>query len=110
MRLFEIAGNNTPSFFFPPGGFNFTGPFPGGFNFTGPPGGPPGGFNFTMPPPDKTIEDYFNDGGNATTLNHTLWSAGILENVTIADVMNPEKGFVCADYGLPVASVVPSKA
>ena len=51
-----------------------------------------------MPAPNKAFEDYFNDGGSLTTLNHTLWSAGIVENVTIADVMDPEKGFVCADY------------
>ncbi|KAI0452667.1 Di-copper centre-containing protein [Xylaria acuta] len=78
-RLIEIAGNNTPEFTFPPGG---------GF----------GGGGFTMPPANKAFENYFNDGGNVTTLNHTLWSAGIMENITIADVMNPEEGFVCADY------------
>jgi tyrosinase len=87
-RLTEIAGNNTPNFSPPPGDFNSSGP-PGG-------GGIP--FNFTIPPPNKAFEDYFNDGGNATTLNHTLWSAGIMENITIADVMNPTEGFVCADY------------
>ncbi|KAI1152315.1 Di-copper centre-containing protein [Nemania diffusa] len=112
-RLFEVAGNNTPSgnggFGFPPdAGFNFTGPPPfGGGNFTGPPffgggggGGGGGGFNFTTPPVNRAIEDYFYDGGNATTLNHTLWSAGIVENVTIADVMDAEGGFVCGDYQL----------
>jgi tyrosinase len=89
-RLSEIAGNNTVTFSRP---FNFTG------NFTGPPpfgSGP--GFNFTMPPPNRAIEDYFNDSGNITTLNHTLWSAGLVDNVTVADVMNPLEGFVCADY------------
>ncbi|KAI0405805.1 Di-copper centre-containing protein [Xylaria palmicola] len=109
-RLTEIAGNNTQSLtggLFPPfPGGNGTGfpPFPGG-NGTGfPPfpggngtGFPPG---FLMPAPNKAIEDYLNDGGPVTTLNHTLWSAGIMENVTIADVMNPEQGFVCADYQL----------
>ncbi|KAI1126177.1 Di-copper centre-containing protein [Nemania abortiva] len=106
-RLVEIAGNNTPSNFgFPPGGgFNFTGPPPfGGGNGTGLPpffgGGPGGGFNFTTPKANHAIEDYFFDGGNVTTLNHTLWSAGIMENVTIADVMNAEDGFVCGDYSL----------
>ncbi|KAI1735823.1 Di-copper centre-containing protein [Xylaria scruposa] len=104
-RLFEIAGNNTPEFTLPPG-FNFTGPPPFGGNGTGLPpfggngtGAPPfGGGGFSMPAANKAFEDYFNDGGNVTTLNHTLWSAGIMENVTIADVMNPEEGFVCADY------------
>ncbi|KAI0435747.1 Di-copper centre-containing protein [Xylaria telfairii] len=108
-RLIEIAGNNTPVFNFPPDGFNFTVPPPFGGNGTGVPpfggngtGVPPfgGGGGFAMPPANKAFEDYFNDGGNATTLNHTLWSAGIMENVTIADVMNPEEGFVCADYQL----------
>ncbi|KAK0717690.1 hypothetical protein B0T26DRAFT_645568, partial [Lasiosphaeria miniovina] len=43
--------------------------------------------------------NYFNDGGGAvTTLNHTLWSAGILPNATIADVMDLHGTFVCADY------------
>ncbi|KAJ2996614.1 hypothetical protein NUW58_g917 [Xylaria curta] len=127
MRLTDVAGSNTPEFTFPPGGFpgngtgppfggfpggNGTGPpfggFPGG-NGTGPPfggfpggngTGPPfgGGGGFVMPAPDKAFEDHFNDGGNVTTLSHTLWSAGIMENVTIADVMNGEEGFVCADY------------
>ncbi|KAF2967710.1 hypothetical protein GQX73_g5889 [Xylaria multiplex] len=103
-RLVEIAGNNTPEFIFPPGGFNFTGPPPFGGNGTGfPPfrgngtGLPPGG-GFAMPAPNKAFEDYFNDGGSLTTLNHTLWSAGIMENVTIEDVMDPERAFVCADY------------
>ncbi|KAJ8117803.1 hypothetical protein ONZ43_g4119 [Nemania bipapillata] len=110
-RLVEVAGNNTPSGngFFPPDGFNFTGPPPfGGGNGTGLPpffgggggggGGP--GINFTTPQPNQALEDYFYDGGNLTTLNHTLWSAGIMQNVTIADVMNGEDGFVCADYQL----------
>ncbi|KAI3322651.1 Di-copper centre-containing protein [Xylariaceae sp. AK1471] len=88
-RLTDIAGNNTINLTLPPGGFNFTGPPPFGGGFP---------FNFTMPPPNKAFEDYFNDGGNVTTLNHTLWSAGIVENITIADVMNPAEGFVCADY------------
>ncbi|KAI1169727.1 Di-copper centre-containing protein [Nemania sp. FL0916] len=108
-RLTEISGGNTPSFSFPPG-----------FNTSFPPGGPPfgggngsappfgggaggGGFNISMPGPDPRFEDYFFDGGNVTTLNHTLWSAGILENVTIADVMDPEGGFVCADFRIPAS-------
>lgn len=92
-RLTEIGGNNTIELFVPPGGFNFTGP---PFGVGGGGGVPP--FNPILPPPDKAFEDYFNDGGNVTTLNHTLWSAGIMENITIADVMNPLEGFVCADY------------
>ncbi|KAI1338963.1 Di-copper centre-containing protein [Xylariaceae sp. FL0016] len=118
-RLTEIGGNNTASgFSFGPGfGFNFTGPSP--FNFTGgpPPGfGAPGGSNFTSPPGfppvangtlpfpglnrtlNKAFTDYFHDGGYTTTLNHTLWSANIMANVTIGDVMDGSSGFVCAEY------------
>ncbi|KAI1087408.1 Di-copper centre-containing protein [Rostrohypoxylon terebratum] len=68
-RLTEIGGNNTSR------GFG------GGF-----PGGPP------------AFTDYFNDGGNTTTLNHTLWSAGVMDNVTIADVMDPSGKFMCTEY------------
>ena len=107
-RLTEIGGNNTRQPFggFPPG-FNFT--LPPGFNFTFPPGdnpffppgngsgpgGPGGGFDII---PNPAFTDYFNDGGNATTLNHTLWSANIMPNVTIADVMDIGGSFVCAEY------------
>ncbi|KAK3368749.1 hypothetical protein B0H63DRAFT_535229 [Podospora didyma] len=48
--------------------------------------------------PNKGLIDYFNDGGNTTTLDHTLWSARILPNVTIADVMDLHGAFVCAEY------------
>ncbi|RGP63201.1 amino acid transporter [Fusarium sporotrichioides] len=65
-------------------------------------GGPPGGGegNFTVQPsdPDPRFVDYFNDGGNVTTLNHTLWSAGIMANATIADVMDATGDYVCAEY------------
>ncbi|RYP81275.1 hypothetical protein DL770_005941 [Monosporascus sp. CRB-9-2] len=85
-RLTEIGGNNTvsqPNF---PPGFNTTIP-PGSGPFTPPVfnGSGPGGLDRT---PNKAFTDYFNDGGNITTLNHTLWSAKILENATIADVMD----------------------
>ncbi|KAI0014819.1 Di-copper centre-containing protein [Xylariomycetidae sp. FL0641] len=113
-RLADMGGNNTAApFVIPPGGFNFTGfppfggngSFPG--NFTVPPGFPPVngtngtgqfpgfGMNHTV---NKAFTAYFNDGGNVTTLNHTLWSADILANVTIGDVMDPRQGFVCAEY------------
>ncbi|GAP88085.1 putative amino acid transporter [Rosellinia necatrix] len=78
-RLTEIGGNNTPN-------SNSTGGFPGS--------------GVSMPGPNKAFEDYFNDGGSITTLNHTLWSAGIVGNATIADVMDGEGEFVCADYAL----------
>ncbi|KAI1818257.1 Di-copper centre-containing protein [Poronia punctata] len=96
-RLTEIGGNNTS--IFPPFGGGGGGGGGFGFNLTDSEGLD---FVFAMPPPDSAFEDYFNDGGKITTLNHTLWSANIMENVTIADVMNPTEGWVCADYGLPV--------
>ncbi|KAI1762568.1 Di-copper centre-containing protein [Hypoxylon sp. FL1150] len=107
-RLTEIGGNNTAS---RGGGFPGGGP-PGGF-----PGNPfapgdnssvglPPGFNFSAPSPfpgmggdpDPAFTDYFFDGGNITTLNHTLWSGGIFQNITIGDVMDPRSGLVCAEY------------
>ena len=41
---------------------------------------------------------YFNDGGSNITMNHTLWSAGILPNATIADIMDIRGPYVCAEY------------
>ncbi|KAI2627026.1 Di-copper centre-containing protein [Hypomontagnella submonticulosa] len=111
MRLTEIGGNNTASGPFGPGpGFGFPGgdPFGGNSSFPIPPGFPPTNgsnpfpFPFPFPGQNRTVNkaftDYFNDGGNITTLNHTLWSASIVENITIADVMDPRGGFVCAEY------------
>lgn len=98
-RLTEIGGNNTRQPFagFPPG-FNFT--FPPGLDDTFPPGngsfpGFPGLFDET---PNPAFTDYFNDGGNTTTLKHTLWSADIMPNITIADVMDVRGGLICAEY------------
>lgn len=106
-RLTDIGGNNTASFpGFGPGGPGFGGnPFgDGNSSFPIPPGFPPtNGTNpFPFPSRNRTVNkaftDYFNDGGNVTTLNHTLWSAGIMPNITIGDVMDPRSGFVCAEY------------
>ncbi|KAI0153122.1 Di-copper centre-containing protein [Xylariaceae sp. FL1272] len=100
-RLTEIAGNNTPSDISGPGGgfggFNFTNPgFPAPGNGTIPGNGSfPG---FTPQPANPAIENYFNDDGYQVTLNHTLWSANIVENVTIADVLDPRTGFVCGEF------------
>ncbi|KAI4865246.1 Di-copper centre-containing protein [Hypoxylon rubiginosum] len=108
-RLTEIGGNNTAS---GRGGFPGGGP-PGG-GFPGNPFGPGGNSSFVPPPgfntsnpfpfpglgmePNKAFTDYFYDGGNITTLNHTLWSVGIVQNITIGDVMDPRSGFVCIEY------------
>ncbi|KAI1385121.1 Di-copper centre-containing protein [Hypoxylon trugodes] len=106
MRLNEIGGNNTSSGpgFGPGPGSNFTrNPFGNG-SFPLPPGFPPTNGSNPFPFPvlnttiDRAFTDYFNDNGNITTLNHTLWSANILENITIADVMDVRGGFVCGDY------------
>ena len=93
-RLTEIGGNNIPrNISFPPGwggpGTEADDPFPGF------PGVLPGAFARA---PNPGFIDYFNDGGNVTTLNHTLWSANIVENATIADVMDIGGSFICAEY------------
>lgn len=105
-RLREIGGPNLP----PPGG--------------GPPpptegGGPPpvitnGNLTCGLPlggarnasvghgadrPHVKALVDYFGDGGgNETTLGHTLWSAGILKNATIGEVLDLGGRVTCAEY------------
>lgn len=90
-----------PQFQFPfPGGGN--GSFPGGPNGSFP-GGPNGSFpGFpgagVSQKPNAALIDYFNDGGNVTTLGHTLFSVGIYPNVTIGDVMDIRDGFGCAEY------------
>ncbi len=52
-----------------------------------------------LPPPENTaLTHYFNDGGNTTTLNHTLWSIGIIPNATIGDIMDVRGSYVCVEY------------
>lgn len=41
---------------------------------------------------------YFGDNGNTTTLNHSMWMAGIVENITVADAMNVENEGMCIEY------------
>ena len=68
---------------------NATNPFGGGVNFTNP-------FAFKE---NKAITAYFGDGGGKfATFNHTLWSAGVQPNATVADVMDIRGPYVCADY------------
>ncbi|KAF4545856.1 Amino acid transporter [Lasiodiplodia theobromae] len=52
--------------------------------------------NFTSPPASMT--DYFGDDGNVTTLNHNLWMAGLIPNVTVGDVMDLGGEVICAEY------------
>ncbi|KAI0011054.1 Di-copper centre-containing protein [Xylariaceae sp. FL0662B] len=106
-RLTRVGGRNVGGGFGKFPGFNGTGPNPfdgGGDNSTGffPPPGNFSGFPFPGPaeeqPLNHALVDYFNDGGNTTTLNHTLWSGGIMKNVTIGDVMDIHSAFVCTEY------------
>lgn len=48
--------------------------------------------------PSTSVTDYFNDGGNMTTLNHTLWMIGLIPNATIGDVMDLGGDVICAEY------------
>lgn len=44
---------------------------------------------------------YYYDTGaypNITTLNHTLWMADIMPNVTIAEVMDLGGDLICSEY------------
>jgi tyrosinase len=48
--------------------------------------------------PVSAFLPYFGDSGNETTLNHSLWTAGIRENVTIAEVLDLHGDRICADF------------
>ncbi|KAK7998875.1 Tyrosinase-like protein orsC [Apiospora marii] len=49
--------------------------------------------------PASAFVPYFGDGGgDVTTLNHTLWMADILPNITIAEVMDIRGDVICAGY------------
>lgn len=41
---------------------------------------------------------YFGDGGNVTTLKHSMWMAGIVPNITAADAMSVENDGICIKY------------
>jgi len=121
-RLTDISGPNIQEFPFGPlpPGTNGTG-FPS-FGFGAPGNGSGTGLTFDpscsdgFPPislpnntangsmpgmpmfkPNPALSNYFNDGGDVTTLNHTLYSA-VMQNVTIRDVMDIRGDFVCAEY------------
>ena len=117
-RIKDMTGPNMPSplnftgFGGGPGGPGGASGLPAGcfgspVPTTGPDGNPtvtpPFGGGGAFPPPafkeNKAITSYFGDGGgNVTTMNHTLWSGGILPNATIADVMDLRGTFACSDY------------
>lgn len=47
----------------------------------------------------RSFKDYDGDnGGNITTLNHTLWVAGLADNIATYDVMNISNALNCAQY------------
>ncbi|KAK7705175.1 hypothetical protein SLS64_008069 [Diaporthe eres] len=48
--------------------------------------------------PSSSLIDYSGDNGNITTLQHVLWIADIVPNVTIADVMDLSGETICAEY------------
>lgn len=48
--------------------------------------------------PSSSLIDYSGDNGNTTTLQHVLWIAGIVPNVTIEDVMDLSGETICAEY------------
>ncbi|ROW04939.1 hypothetical protein VPNG_06991 [Cytospora leucostoma] len=48
--------------------------------------------------PSASVLDYDGDSGNVTTMDHVLWMAGLLPNVTVADVMDLRGDVICAEY------------
>jgi tyrosinase len=49
-------------------------------------------------PTQPQFVNYFGDGGNVTTLNHTLSTLGLYPNATANDVMDLGGDFICAEY------------
>ncbi|KAM0332306.1 hypothetical protein ACHAQA_002582 [Verticillium albo-atrum] len=41
---------------------------------------------------------YFNDNGDVTTLDHVMWMADVVGNVTIAEVMDLHSDLICAEF------------
>lgn len=48
--------------------------------------------------PSHGLLDYSGDVSNVTTMNHTLWMGGIVQNLTVGDVMDVRGAVVCAEY------------
>jgi len=99
------AGNVTRPTTFPLPGAGAPGSNPNGTRPVGGGGGGAGGaagsgaFNPFAFRENKAITAYFGDGGGKiTTMNHTLWSAGIFPNATIGDVMDLRGPYVCSEY------------
>jgi len=107
-RLSQIGGPNIPSTDGPPRGGSAPSsddpppPSPDGACL--PPLGGPGGAALshgagTVLSTAAGLMEFFNDeGGPDMTLGHRLWSAGILPNATVGDVMDLGGALVCAEY------------
>jgi tyrosinase len=54
------------------------------------------GFPCTTVPPVTDTQP--GDPGNTTTLTHVLSTLGLLPNITIADVMDIQGGYLCYEY------------
>lgn len=49
--------------------------------------------------PGPEYTDYFGDnGGNVTTLNHTIFMTGLVANITIGDIMDIRGPYMCTNY------------
>ncbi|KAF3020233.1 hypothetical protein E8E14_011968 [Neopestalotiopsis sp. 37M] len=48
--------------------------------------------------PGADLLDYNGEVGNVTTLAHNLWTAGLLPNITIGDIMDLSNDMNCATY------------
>lgn len=48
--------------------------------------------------PVSAFTTYNGDDGNVTTMNHVLWVAELLPNVTIGDTMDITGQTICAEY------------
>lgn len=56
------------------------------------------GVQDSHPLPDTAFIVDNGDNGTWTTADHVLWMAGIMENVTISDVMDITGDVICAEY------------
>jgi tyrosinase len=53
---------------------------------------------FAKPKPFPALTDYFNDDGNVTTLNHNLFSFGMMPNATAGSVLDLAGPLMCSEY------------
>jgi tyrosinase len=48
--------------------------------------------------PESLFTPYFGDNGSETTLDHVMWMAGLVENITIREVMDLKSDAICVEY------------